>query len=266
MSSRVLAWTSRSRRRAPARGSGWRWSRPGPGGGWCWPAFPPTTRSRSRPRWRGARADDRDGTADEPRVPAGDQPGRTRRGGPRLAGEQAGGAGLGGRGVRGGGAAQRAQGSHRAVTAVPLRCAVRLGLVRTVRLAAVLDLCCVLAFVIIGRARHDAAGGESVGGIASTAWPFLAGLFLGWLGTRAWRRPSALAPSGVGAWLGAAGLGMVLRVAAGQGTAAPFVLVALAFLGLFLLGWRLAARLVSRFLLGTDGRGRRRFRLGRSRR
>ena len=116
-----------------------------------------------------------------------------------------------------------------------------------------LDLCCVLAFVIIGRARHDAAGGESLGGIASTAWPFLAGLFLGWLGTRAWRRPAALAPSGVGAWLGAAGLGMVLRVAAGQGTAVAFVLVALAFLGLFLLGWRVVARLVWR--LGADGGG-----------
>ena len=32
---------------------------------------------------------------------------------------------------------------------------------------------------------------------------------------------------------------------AGQGTAFAFILVALAFLGLFLLGWRLAARLVS---------------------
>jgi len=115
-----------------------------------------------------------------------------------------------------------------------------------VRLAAVLDCCCVLAFVIIGRARHDAAGGESLSGIASTAWPFLAGLLGGWLGTRAWRRPLALAPSGVGAWLGAAGLGMALRVAAGQGTAAAFAGVALAFLGLFLLGWRVAARLLSR--------------------
>ena len=114
------------------------------------------------------------------------------------------------------------------------------------RLAAVLDCCCVLAFVIIGRARHDAAGGESLSGIASTAWPFLAGLLGGWLGTRAWRRPLALAPSGVGAWLGAAGLGMALRVAAGQGTAAAFAGVALAFLGLFLLGWRVAARLLSR--------------------
>jgi hypothetical protein len=128
---------------------------------------------------------------------------------------------------------------RRAVT--PCRYA---GLVRAVRLAAVVDLCCVLAFVIIGRANH--AKGEGLGGIASTAWPFLAGLVGGWLGTRAWRRPLALAPAGVGAWLGAAGLGMVLRVVAGQGTAVAFVLVALAFLGLFLLGWRVVARLVSR--------------------
>ena len=114
------------------------------------------------------------------------------------------------------------------------------------RLAAVLDCCCVLAFVIIGRARHDAAHGESLAGIASTAWPFLAGLCGGWLAVRAWRRPLVLAPSGVGAWLGAAGLGMGLRVAAGQGTAVAFVLVALAFLGLFLLGWRVVLRVLSR--------------------
>jgi hypothetical protein len=121
-----------------------------------------------------------------------------------------------------------------------------LGPVRTVRLAAVLDCCCVLAFVIIGRARHDAAGGESPGGIASTAWPFLTGLVLGWLAARAWRRPLGLVPAGVAAWLGTAAVGMVLRVVSGQGTAVAFVLVALAFLGLFLLGWRVAARVVMR--------------------
>jgi Protein of unknown function (DUF3054) len=115
--------------------------------------------------------------------------------------------------------------------------------VRAARVALVLDCCCVLAFVIIGRASHSR--GESLGGIASTAWPFLAGLSGGWLGTRAWRRPLAVVPAGLGAWLGAAGLGMALRVAAGQGTAAAFVLVALAFLGLFLLGWRLVVRLVA---------------------
>jgi Protein of unknown function (DUF3054) len=104
------------------------------------------------------------------------------------------------------------------------------------------DCCCVLAFVIIGRASH--AKGESLAGIASTAWPFLAGLACGWLAARGWRRPAALAPAGVGAWLGTVAVGMVLRVVSGQGTAVAFVLVALAFLGLFLLGWRLVAGLV----------------------
>ena len=36
---------------------------------------------------------------------------------------------------------------------------------------------------------------------------------------------------------------MVFRVVSGQGTAPAFIGVALAFLGLFLLGWRLLARL-----------------------
>ena len=49
---------------------------------------------------------------------------------------------------------------------------------RSARLAAVLDVGCVLVFVIIGRDSH--AKGESLAGIASTAWPFLAGLAGGW--------------------------------------------------------------------------------------
>jgi hypothetical protein len=110
-------------------------------------------------------------------------------------------------------------------------------------LAVVLDCCCVLLFVVIGRASH--AKGESLAGIASTAWPFLAGLAGGWLGllgSRAWRRPLGLFPAGVGAWAGTVALGMVFRVVSGQGTAFAFILVALAFLGLFLLGWRLLVR------------------------
>jgi FtsH-binding integral membrane protein len=112
---------------------------------------------------------------------------------------------------------------------------------RSVRLAVVLDCCCVLVFVVIGRASHTQ--GESLAGIASTAWPFLAGLAGGWLAARAWRRPGQLWPAGTGAWLGAVALGMVLRVVSGQGTAIAFVVVALVFLGLFLLGWRVLARL-----------------------
>jgi hypothetical protein len=117
---------------------------------------------------------------------------------------------------------------------------------RSARLAVAIDVCCVLVFVIIGRASHTK--GESLAGIASTAWPFLAGLAGGWLVTAglaggAWRQPSRLWPAGVGAWLGTVVLGMVFRVVSGQGTAPAFIGVALAFLGLFMLGWRLLARL-----------------------
>jgi hypothetical protein len=112
---------------------------------------------------------------------------------------------------------------------------------RSARLAVVFDVCCVLVFVIIGRASHTK--GESLAGLASTAWPFLAGLAGGWLAARVWRQPFRLWPSGVSAWLGAVALGMVFRVVSGQGTTLAFIGVALAFLGLFLLGWRLLARL-----------------------
>jgi FtsH-binding integral membrane protein len=110
--------------------------------------------------------------------------------------------------------------------------------------AAVLDICCVVIFVVIGRASH--VKGESLAGLASTSWPFLCGLGAGWLVSRAWRRPLALLPSGVAAWLATVTLGMVLRVVSGQGTAVSFVIVALVFVGLFLLGWRLAWKLLAR--------------------
>ncbi len=105
--------------------------------------------------------------------------------------------------------------------------------------AGLIDACCVIAFVAIGRASHH--DGDSLGGVASTAWPFLAGLAAGLAVTRAWRRPAAIVPAGLGAWLGTVAVGMALRVVAGQGTAPAFIGVALAFLGLFLLGWRALA-------------------------
>ncbi len=123
------------------------------------------------------------------------------------------------------------------------------GLMRSPRAMAIasvsIDALSVLAFVIIGRASHHEGGG--LAGLANTAWPFLAGLAAGELATRCWRRPAALWPTGTGVWLSTVALGMILRVLAGQGTAAAFIAVALAFLGLFLLGWRgIAALLGSR--------------------
>lgn len=109
--------------------------------------------------------------------------------------------------------------------------------------AAVLDLCGVIVFVAIGRHNHGEAG--AVAGMLHTAWPFCAGLALGWMIARAWRRPAALAPTGVIVWLTTVAAGMILRVLAGQGTAVAFIVVALAFLGLVLFGWRLIARRLS---------------------
>jgi hypothetical protein len=106
----------------------------------------------------------------------------------------------------------------------------------TIALSAGLDACCVLAFVAIGRHAHH--NGDSAGGIWHTAWPFLLGLVIGLTATRYWRRPFAVVPGGIGAWVGAAGAGMLIRVLAGQGTAAAFIVVACAFLALFLIGWR----------------------------
>ena len=95
------------------------------------------------------------------------------------------------------------------------------------------------AFVAIGRASH--AEGETLAGLARTAWPFLAGLAVGWLVTRAWRRPASVLGVGAGVWLSTVVLGMVLRAVSGQGAAVAFIFVALAFLGLFMLGWRVVA-------------------------
>jgi hypothetical protein len=108
------------------------------------------------------------------------------------------------------------------------------------RAAVLLDVCCVLAFVVIGRASHGEAA--SIAGLARTLWPFLAGLAAGLTATRAWRRPAAIVPTGVGVWLGTVVIGMLLRVVSGQGTTFAFTLVALAFLGALMLGWRAAAR------------------------
>jgi hypothetical protein len=109
-----------------------------------------------------------------------------------------------------------------------------------VAVAVALDVLTILVFVAIGRSSH--AHGVSLTGVANTAWPFLVGAATGWVMVRAWERPAQLAPAGAVVWIACVVVGMVLRVLSGQGTAAAFVVVALAFLGVGLLGWRWLAR------------------------
>lgn len=109
---------------------------------------------------------------------------------------------------------------------------------RSVVRAALLDVACVVVFVAIGRRSHDEAG-NVVTGVVEVAAPFLIALAIGWLTTRAWRRPQAL-QTGLGIWLITVAAGMVLRhVVFDRGTALSFIIVATIVLGLFLLGWRL---------------------------
>ena len=106
------------------------------------------------------------------------------------------------------------------------------------------DILCVTVFCAIGRRSH--AEGLSVSGITETAWPFLTGTAVGWLLSRGWQRPAALAPTGVVVWVCTVAVAMVLRKASSQGTAASFVVVASLTTAVLLLGWRAAAQLVNR--------------------
>ncbi|QUW19483.1 DUF3054 domain-containing protein [Agrococcus sp. Marseille-Q4369] len=114
-------------------------------------------------------------------------------------------------------------------------------------LAFALDAALVVVFAAIGRASHDDGGAgvlaEGGLGLATTAWPFLAALVVGWLVSLAWRRPAAPLRTGVPVWLVTVGGGMLLRTLSGQGTALPFVAVATLALLALLVGWRILAAL-----------------------
>jgi peptidoglycan/LPS O-acetylase OafA/YrhL len=102
------------------------------------------------------------------------------------------------------------------------------------------DTACVLLFCAVGRRSHDE--GLNVAGIATTAWPFLGGTAVGWVLSRAWRRPSAVYPTGVVVWLSTVAVGMLLRKVTSAGVAGSFVVVAATVTALLLLGWRAIAQ------------------------
>jgi Protein of unknown function (DUF3054) len=115
---------------------------------------------------------------------------------------------------------------------------------RSSALAALADVVGVLLFCAVGRRSH--AEGLTVAGVAGTAWPFLVGAALGWLLSRAWRRPTAIVPTGIVVWLCTVAVGMLLRKATSAGVAVSFVIVATAATAVLLLGWRVTVAALRR--------------------
>ena len=110
--------------------------------------------------------------------------------------------------------------------------------------ALALDAALVIVFAVIGRSSH--AEGLDVAGVWGTAWPFLVGLAVGWTVARAWRHPLVPWPTGVIEWAATLVVGMLLRVASGQGVQLAFVIVAALTLAILLVGWRGVAALIAR--------------------
>jgi Protein of unknown function (DUF3054) len=102
-----------------------------------------------------------------------------------------------------------------------------------------LDLAAVVAFAALGRASH----GEDLAGTLITAAPFAAGAGVGTLVARSWRDPLAW-HAGLVVWAGAAVVGLFLRAAVTGRLPLSFAIIATISLGVLLLGWRGAVRLV----------------------
>jgi peptidoglycan/LPS O-acetylase OafA/YrhL len=107
---------------------------------------------------------------------------------------------------------------------------------RPMAVAVAADVVCIIVFCTIGRRSH--AEGLTIAGVAETAWPFLSGTAVGWLLSRGWRNPSAVAPTGVTVWLCTVVVGMLLRKLTSAGVAPSFIVVASVATAVLLLGWR----------------------------
>lgn len=118
---------------------------------------------------------------------------------------------------------------------------------RTAVLALLADIVLVVVFAAIGRATHDGdVLGPAGSGLATTAWPFVAGLLVGWAVSVGWRHPLAPLRTGLPVWGVTLVAGMLLRAVSGQGVAVAFVIVAAITLALFLVGWRTVAAITAR--------------------
>jgi len=65
-------------------------------------------------------------------------------------------------------------------------------------IAFAIDVVAVALFVVIGRASHREDPGGDLTGVGS----FATGLVVGWAASRGWRRPFAIAHTGLPVWIG----------------------------------------------------------------
>ena len=108
----------------------------------------------------------------------------------------------------------------------------------------VADLACVLALALGGKGSHEASASEWI--VLVIAWPFAVATALAHAGLAVRRRPAVrLWPEGAVVLAVTYAVGMLLRAASGRGLAPGFLVVALLFLALTMLGWRVVARLVT---------------------
>lgn len=115
---------------------------------------------------------------------------------------------------------------------------------RQIALAASLDLATIVVFVILGRRTHDSGG--TLTATITTLAPFVIGLAVAWMATRAWRSPERPL-TGVIIWAITIVVGLVARVTVFDRTAATaFIIVAAAVTAAGLIGWRLIAFAITR--------------------
>ena len=111
---------------------------------------------------------------------------------------------------------------------------------RVASLRFILDVVCIVLFVVIGRRNHGSTADAE--GTLRTALPFLIALAGAWVGARAWRAPRSLV-TGVVLWIVTVVVGLgIRRFAFGDGIATPFIIVATLVIGLLLVGTRLPKR------------------------
>jgi hypothetical protein len=117
--------------------------------------------------------------------------------------------------------------------------------VRRALAAPLLDLACIVVFVLIGEHTHGVSGGPET--FLVILWPLAAGWAVLSLATALYRRPQDSWPRLIITWAAGLALGLVLRSAVtGRPTTLGLLAVTYGFIGATTAGWRLIALLVLR--------------------